>query len=794
MTEAAVNSIFPRTTQGNKHQVTTPEWSKSKGLIFLEYVLLALCLCVIALRTTFTEGLNAQSANQPINFSDSVYSLLISAVLIFSLLSWFVWSFCSKRFLYRFTAIEIGIFLFCVAAIVAGLAAANKRAAITDAACFIAPLFMAILLVQILDSQSKIKLLLVCIAALGVVSAYQCAEQLFYWNEQDIKFYEQNPDAALAQQNITPGSLQHWQFEHRLYSKDVKGFFTTGNSAGSFALLASFAALALFSEKLKTPLTTVKNRKLCASGHRWLVTCGIAVAAVFFGLVITRSKGAIIASLIAATMFIAYLLFGNWLKAHKKAILITSLLLGLAGACAVVLYGLAHDRLPGGNSMLVRWQYWRSTAKMYADHPFTGIGPGNFTHFYPHYKPASALESVADPHNFLLSVLTGYGPLGLIGFLAMIFIPLWRVTFTNPAKPLPKANKPEPAFRMLAITFLIIVSAALLVIRPIIMPVTAGDTLEVMIYVIFILYVAPVVAFVVGFLLLATNGKTTKTAGTNIAAAIVFCAVLGALFHNLIDFAIFEPGVFTTFWAIIACLIAADSYQKSRTQLVLKPRPFVKAIAVVSALVIIWAYFNYALIPVARSTAKIQQAQQAASNGKFEQAHNLLAAAAKDDGLSPTALSLNGRLYLQRSYTSVLKQADLLLQSKKCLLAAIERNRADFKDFERLAEVYTLLADNSTGQAKTDWLNKAFGTGLLAVERYPGCGRLRVELARIAEQLGKVDIAIEQYRKAIDIEDSFRHQFRLMYPGRQIFSRLGEEKYQFAIERLKKLSNSDLSF
>ena len=185
-------------------------FSKSKSQVILEYILLGLCLCVIALRTTFTEGLSAQSTNQPINLGDSIYSLSISAVLIFLFVLWFVWGFCSKRFLYRFTTIEIGLCLFCAAAIVAGLAAANKRAAITDFVTLLAPILMAILLVQILDSPSKVKLLLAVIAALGVVSAYECANQFLITNQAMIDQYEQAPRTMLEPLGIQPNTLRHW--------------------------------------------------------------------------------------------------------------------------------------------------------------------------------------------------------------------------------------------------------------------------------------------------------------------------------------------------------------------------------------------------------------------------------------------------------------------------------------------------------------------------------------------------------------------------------------------------------
>jgi O-antigen ligase len=770
---------------------TNPDLSKSKAQVILEYILLALCLCVIALRTTFTESPNAQSANQPTYLSDIVYSLSISAVLFLSFASWFVWNYCSKKFYYRFTAMEIGLCLFTFAAITAGLAASNKRAAVTDFAMLIAPLSMAVLLVQILDSKAKIKLVLTVIAALGVVSAYQCSSQLLAGNKQLIKFYEEHPDEVLTQQNITPNTLEHWQFKHRLYSKDISGFFTTSNSAGSFALLASFAGIALFIEKFK-------NRKPKSSG-RQLIICGFGVAAIIFGLVITRSKGAIAASLVAAAMLIAYLCLGNWLKNHKKIILITCLLLGLTGGCVVVWYGLTHGRLPpSGNSMLVRWQYWHASARMFADHPRTGVGPGNFARFYFHYKPASAMEEVADPHNFLLSILTRYGPLGLVGFLAMIFIPLWKVIFSRPVLPTTKAHQPEPNFRKLAIPFLIVISASLLFIRPMLMPIETGGDIDVtigvmtyvlvMIYVIFVLYVAPVAAFVVGLWLLTPNQDKDKDGGLRYTCAALFCAVCGLLIHNLIDFAIFEPGVFTTFWAIVACLIALDFHQKSRPPFVLKPTPLARIVMATVGLVLIWACFNYALIPVAKSTAKIRRANQAILYGQFQQAHQLLAAAAEDDRLSPAAPSLNAGLYLHHYQITGRKEKELLGGAEDSLLEAINRDSADFKNFEQLTQVYTLLAETSTGQEKTDWLNKAFDSARDAKERYPGCGRLRIKLAKIAEQLGKTDSAITQYKKAIDIENDFRRQFRLMYSGEEIFSRLGEEKYNLAKQKIKQLS------
>jgi O-antigen ligase len=739
--------------------------SRSKGQVLLEYVLFALCLCVIALRTMFTESPTLRTSALPANINDSVCSLSISTVLIFSFVIWFVTGFCRKRFSYRLTGIEVGLCIFSAAAIAGIFAAANKRAAISNFATLLAPVLMAVLLVQILDSQAKVKLLLTVVAALGVVSAYQCAEQFFVSNQMTIEQYEQNREAVLKPLGIEPDTFAQFLFEHRLYTRGVRGFFTTSNSAGSFSLLASFAAIGLFVDHLR-------NRKYGAFGPLRLVICGVAAAVVVFGFLIARSRGATVASLAVIVMFISYLLFGGWLKRYRKTIFIVFLLLFIAGWCAAVLYGITHGGLPGGKSMLVRWQYWTGAVQMYADHPVTGVGGGNFGSFYPHYKVPSALETVSDPHNFILSILTQYGPLGLLGFLAAVSIPLWRVVSGQSVSLSPKANRGGSAFTKQVVPFLTVISASLLLIRPVLSPIPSVSSLEERYAAIIVFYVMPAIVFIAGFLLL-TGGRISNTADyANIIAAGLFCACIGVLIHNLIDFAIFEPGVFTTFWAIMACLVALDSHQKSERHFVRKPVLVTRVLVTAGGLVIIFVYFNYAFVPVAKAGANIKLAMQG-----LGYTHEFLEKAAKDDRLDPTALNLNGRFYLQEYNKSGKRQKVFLESAAKNFLGAIERNSADFKNYEKLSQVYNLLGDNQ----------KAYQWGLEAAKRYPGSGWLQFNLAEIAERLGKATVAVEHYKEAIEIEDKYRRQFQEMYPGRKIVSRLGEEKYELAKQRIDSL-------
>ncbi|UCC97843.1 MAG: O-antigen ligase family protein [Phycisphaerales bacterium] len=759
---------------------------RSRPLVYLEYILLALCLCSLALRATFAESPAMQSSTLASNIDDSIYSLSVSTVLIFSFLLWLVWSLCSGRLSYRPAGTEIGLAILGLAAVAGVFAAADKRLALTSITTLLAPPLMALLLVQILDSQSKVKLVLAVIAALGAVSAYQCAEQFFFSNKMTIEQYEQDPQSLLDPMGIEPGSFQQFMFEHRLYSGGVRGFFTTRNSAGSFALCAFAAAVALFIEKLR-------DRRSDSAGRRYLLGCGLVAAVILLSLLMTRSKGAIAGLLLAIATSVVLLLFGNRLRPYRKIILAACTLLVIAGGWAIARYGLSHGRLPGGNSMLVRWQYWRAAAKMYADHPIAGVGPGNFTHYYPRYKPAAALESVADPHNFPLSLMTQYGPLGLVGFLAMILIPLWRTTSPGAEGSAAPRGSGQPAFRTFATAFVIVIPIAMLLVRPFLMDAAPGESLEVMMYVIVTMYIAPAAVFVVGFVLLAGPlGGRAETArkkqNTHVVIALS-CAVLAVALHNLTDFAIFEPGISTALWAIMACLIATNARSSQRAPLVLKAAPAVKLSVVVMALATTCIYVSYVLAPTAASTAKIGHANQAVSAGRIDNAHRLLQKAGEDDTLSAAALSLDGRLYLHHFQLTQGANPDLLLRAAESLRTAISRNDAAFKDFERLTDAYCTLAEVGRDHEKTDWLNKAFDAGSRAIERYPGCGRLHSKLAQVAEQLGESRTAIEHYKKAIEIEDEYRGQFRLMYPEREkIVSRLGEDAYQLAIKRMRELS------
>jgi hypothetical protein len=656
---------------------------------------------------------------------------------------------------------------------------------------------MALLLVQILDSPAKIRLVLFVIVALAAAGSFQSFDQLLTGNQDLIDDYERDPADHIERAGFEPNSFQHMLYEHRLYSKDIRGFFTTSNSAGSFAILATFAAVALFIEKFRN--------RLKESSYAPLVYCSIVAVAVAAGLIVTQSKGAIIAAAIAAGFLGVYLAFGGWLSAHRKAVFGVCTAAAVAGLAVMIWYGMSRGYLPGGNSMLVRWQYWTCSVKMYAAKPLTGVGGGNFATYYTHYKLPEALESVRDPHNFVLTLLTQYGPLGVIGFVAAFGCVLCKTIFAGPATDSADQRTNYKSFRVLAGAGLVTIVVALLVFRPILMADELGDDIWLTIYIFLELYIQPACMFTLVFWLLCileVDEKRweagivvscialmfiaqavphiffdflslfiplcsfllcvfwfvkfkptirTKELSTSISWPI-FCGIIAVLIHNLIDFAIFEPGVLTCFWTMIACLVAVDFKAGRYQSFVLRPSGAVR---------------------IAENPNRAGQ---------------LFAAAAAEDKLSPRALNLNGRLHMQY-YRYSRDQQSMLTQAAQYFDAAVQRDKADFKNYEKLMIVYELLAEVSPANEADEWNQKAYDSGIETARRYPGKGRLQFELGKIAERLDDNDAALAHYKKAVQIEDSYRVQFRRMYPGREMFSRLGQNNYTWAKERIARLSD-----
>lgn len=748
--------------------VGVPRW-----LSAADAAVLVVIAAVAAVRAMFTETPHIEPMGRGMPLSNEAISLLLSSVLLAMPVVWLVLRGAAGRLCWRQIGWTIAAAAFCAAGLVGAAFASDQRAALTDIATLASGLAAGVVAVQLLDSREKIRLLLWLLLAVGAAAAYACYEKMAESNEQLIAEYEKNPDAMLRQFGIERGSLEQWQYEHRLHSKDVSGFLTTSNSAGSFFLLAVFAGVGLCIEAYR------------ARGHEEtrvaLVCTGLVTAVSLAGLLMTQSKGAIGAFVLIIPLLAVCTLWGKTLWKYRVILTITAAVCAVAAVAAMIAYGQRHGRLPGGNSMLVRWQYWTASTRMAADYPLLGVGGGNFAAHYMRYKNPAAPETVADPHNWLLSILCRFGVLGLAFFTATMAIAI-RGQKTEDRGQMAEGWKE----RFLWAGLLADVLAALLAMRPVVMQLTAyaGSSQEWgAAYLLLIVIPAGIVAMVFVLLRFAAKGDASLHRDNKKLTLAITCGLAAVLLHNLVDFALFEPGVWTWFWLLAAAGLSLAKYPCPAAISVNPKRRWLVPTAAITTYVI---YIVVFVVPPVRRGALVA----AAVRQPPQQATATLQRAVAVDTLSSDAAFFAGRLMLY--YGGKMSQTvdmEMIRDAEAFAKTAVARSRRDPRCRQLLADVLLTAAQHTNDTtAKLALRQAAYAALQEALQLYPGSDVMHYTAGVLAEELGQTEAALAYLKTALEIETAYRQQFKTMYPTQnEVISRLGPTNYQDLLERIKRL-------
>lgn len=163
--------------------------------------------------------------------------------------------------------------------------------------------------------------------------------------------------------------------------------------------------------------------------HWLLAACGIIGAA----LLLTASRGAWLLGMPAGALvfgWVAGLVQRPRLalldRLPRRAVLIGGsaafLLLAMLGPASL---GLIWDRLTNSATIVERLTIWQATLYLWQDHWLLGVGPDGFFWSYPRYLSWSAQSdpNLLHPHNLWLELLAGWGIVGLLWFLVV----LWQV-------------------------------------------------------------------------------------------------------------------------------------------------------------------------------------------------------------------------------------------------------------------------------------------------------------------------------------------------------------------------------
>ena len=188
---------------------------------------------------------------------------------------------------------------------------------------------------------------------------------------------------------------------------------------------------------------------LCAR-HRhpkWQVMLAACFATLgVVAVVFTHSRGALLGLLVAG-VGAAAVLWRGWLRQrwYYAAGVAAVLVLAGVGVWQTNLWTAGLGKSQG--TAAVRLEYWRNTWSMISQHPWFGVGPGQFGRFYTRYMHETDGETIKDPHNFALEIWATSGVfalLALLGALAVFYRKVLRAVLAAPTVDGPGDLPPPP--------------------------------------------------------------------------------------------------------------------------------------------------------------------------------------------------------------------------------------------------------------------------------------------------------------------------------------------------------------
>ncbi len=243
-------------------------------------------------------------------------------------------------------------------------------------------------------------------------------------------------------------------FERRLRdSSEPTAFFALANSLGG--MLAS--ALVMLAVAIASQFSMSSAKRM-----QTLAVPFVGLAVVAFCLLLTKSRTAWVGTIAGLGVWgcFEFLRSRQWLRVapldaatgsssttdsaatasdgsrqRSKSVTVKRVLCGLAAiallvGCITKLGGLDAQVLSEApKSLRYRLEYWTATARIIAEYPLVGVGPGNFRSHYLQHKLATASEEIADPHSFVFEVLATTGAIGglaLAAFLVTFAATGWR--------------------------------------------------------------------------------------------------------------------------------------------------------------------------------------------------------------------------------------------------------------------------------------------------------------------------------------------------------------------------------
>ena len=668
----------------------------------------------------------------------------------------------------------------------AGLAG-QRRIATHMAADWIVQWLMFLMLLDLLRSQGFRRVLLSAILATAALVAVRCIYQVHAEFPETLAGYEKDPAQYLRKIGTEPGTARAIQFEERIRQGQATGYLAAGNVTASVLILSTMAALGLAADRF----FNMRRKFSRAFGVILLGLAGLTT----YAIVLTGSRGATVGLAVGVLLFVGYLVIkkvcrakfpGLRLRRHYRTLALGVGGLVVAATLAVIGCGMRYDSL-GVKTLTYRWHYWVGSAGVFAEHPFFGVGPGNFKYHYAAHKLPEAVEEVANPHNSIVQMFTETGLLGgtaLVVCVACIFILATRPREMESSLDT-RQTKAGPMLRPLVWLGLLVVGSFALRTAvnsegaSLVRILTFQDRADDMPLLVLGL-LAPAAVWVIAYLIAACDSDDLT--GRDLPSApllriAVICGLAGFVLHNQITFAIFHGAGGLMFWALAAMAIAMHPQDQGREYQLSPLDKYVMGAGAAAGLLLFGLVI---LLPAVRQAKHLDDAMAAYRLGAKAKLIGL--------DLNQAAEALPSDPWPDIFAARVLAERGLLDRAIQHQRRAVSLSPHDWTVRGHLADLLALRAAGTS--ADKDWItaNTAFRR---AIACYPTSTRLHESFADAYAQQNNWSAAVEHYQEALKFDEAKKIDAKYQWPPdkrRQVQSKLQEAFQKLASELIQDTS------
>ncbi len=501
--------------------------------------------------------------------------------------------------------IATAVGLLAAAVVASTYAAGNRYLAWFAGSSLLSGVLAAVALSTLVQARWMWHVLIAAALATGGTTAVKCIRQSTLEFAELRQSWEQEYKPALIQRGYNPDDPLFVNYERRMQSREAYGFLSHPNVTGSCLMMWLLVLAGLLVANGLRP--NVAQTRALAS-----VAAGLGCVLLAIALGCTRSRGALVSGLLGLGALALLGAAAAWVARRARLVLVVLAGGYLAAVGSVAAYGVSRGTLPHP-SLAFRWYYWTAAARAYRDAPLTGIGRENFSTAYMLYKAPESTEEVRDPHDVWVSLLVELGPLGLasgallcglsvLGGLRRLGAPAEQQQPVDEPTP-PLADRLRAAAPVAGGVLLVhLLFSGTLTPQPATWVVWGADVA-----------CTWAVAFVLALWVLGcigSDGRRDRWVFAGLCAAL-----LAALVHNLLDFALMTPGGLAVFGL---CAAAARGLSAAagppRTSWTMR----VVGYAVVPV-ALLWHPLTVAL-PVQWSTSQVQTLHALLHSSALEQA------------------------------------------------------------------------------------------------------------------------------------------------------------------------------